>query len=145
MFPVPLSLRLAQLPAAFHLALLLLQHGAGILVVLPVLLQAALGAVEDGLALGALVGLHGVAEAAVTEPGVGEELQDLVSLRAVPGQLGHDGEVFALRVVSAGDQQAGELLVNHRPVGVPDGDLYSAAGINFTFERGVRELDLELG
>ena len=73
----------------------------------PVSLQAVLGAVEDGLTLGAPPGLHGVAEAAVTEPGVGEQLDDQFSLATLQLQLGRNGRGNTVRPVSTGGQKEG--------------------------------------
>ena len=79
----------------------------------PVSLQAVLGAVEDGLTLGAPV-------AAVTEPGVGEELDDQFSLAILKLQLGHNGRGNAVRPVSTGGQKegVGDLLMENCPLRV---------------------------
>ena len=74
-----------------------------------------LGAVEDGLTPGAPLGLHGVAEAAATEPGVGEELDNQLRLAALHLQLGRSGGGDAVRPVSTGGQEegGGDLLVEN--------------------------------
>ena len=93
----PLSLQPSAWP---DLGLGLIQDRTGDLVVPPVIIHTELGAVDDGPTPGAPVGLHGVAEAAVTQPGVRQELDEQVNVDSLHLQLGSSGCCNTVRTVS---------------------------------------------